>query len=87
MCSKTSEAEVIHNSRVENILLFNEIYGGKFLRVSKLSSNVSDLIITINDENQFGQYSKASSFLGVEGKIMIDVNIGRDRCGINPDKF
>ncbi len=84
---KTAEAEIMYHGGVNNILLSNETYGNKFLRLSKLSMEGCELTVAVDNRISLEQYSKACSFFGVKGNVMVDVNIGMNRCGIYPDRF
>ena len=84
---KVAEAEVMFKGSIKNILLSNEILGTKFNRVADLIQRGCNIVVAVDNTLSVDQFSKACSYYGVEGHIMIDVNIGMNRCGIDPSVF
>ncbi|WP_297216879.1 alanine racemase [Thermoplasma sp.] len=84
---KTAEAEIMFYGGVKNILLSNEIFGSKFLRVGKLVSMGCDLTVAVDNIPALDQFSEVCRQLGIYGNVLIDVNIGMNRCGIDPEKI
>jgi D-serine deaminase-like pyridoxal phosphate-dependent protein len=84
---KISEAEVMFRGSIKDILLSNEIIGGKFNRVSDLIQKGCNIIVALDNSLSVAQFEKSCEFYEVEGHVMIDVNIGMNRCGIDPPEF
>ena len=81
---KTAEAEVMFFGGVKNLLLSNETFGNKFLRLGRLISMGSNLLIAVDNIPSIEQFAKACKYFGIEGNILLDINIGMDRCGVEP---
>lgn len=84
---KVAEAEIMVNGGINNLLLSNEIYGTKNDRVASLLSKQIDIILAVDNLKSASQFSDSCRYFGVEGEVLIDVDIGMERCGINPLKF
>lgn len=84
---KTAEAEVMFYGGVRNILLSNETFGSKFQRLGKLISMGCDLTIAVDNAISVDQFAEACRNYAVQGNVLIDVNIGMNRCGIEPDQL
>ncbi len=84
---KVSEAEVMFRGGVGNLLLSNEVLGEKIRRCSTLIAQGANLTVAMDNIVSVRQFSRACENLGVEGHVMIDVNIGMDRCGVDPVNF
>ena len=84
---KVAEAEVMFSGSIRNILLSNEILGTKFNRVAGLIQKGCNIVVAVDNALSVDQFSKACGYYGVEGHVMIDVNIGMNRCGIDPPEF
>lgn len=84
---KTAEAEVMFQGGVRNILLSNETYGSKFFRLAKLISDGADLTVAVDNSNSVEQFSNLCRCFDVMGNVIIDINIGMNRCGIEPNNL
>ncbi|MEM3192179.1 MAG: alanine racemase [Candidatus Micrarchaeaceae archaeon] len=84
---KISEGEIMFRGGVSNILLSNEILGSKNDRAAKLISQGADLTVAIDNYTSALQLSEALGFWGKEANVLVDVNIGMNRCGVNPENF
>lgn len=83
-CAKLGEAEVMVNSGIKQILIANEIITP--LKIEKLTSLArhSDLIVAVDDEENVEHLSKSASQKGINLKVLIEVDIGMNRCGVEP---
>lgn len=89
-CAKVSEAEVMVDGGIDDILIANEIIGeDKVQRLAKLAARCKLAVIVDNAENA----KQISSFAADEGsrvRIIVDVNLGSavdrvlDRTGVRP---
>lgn len=82
---KVSEAEVMFREGVKNILISNEVADiRKCDRVSSLSSRGCEISIAVDHIKAAEMQSKSASYYGVEIPFYIDVNVGMNRCGVDP---
>jgi D-serine deaminase-like pyridoxal phosphate-dependent protein len=89
-CAKLSEAEVMANSGIDDILIANQIVGPhKLNRLANLSKqcNIEVLVDDIANAKEISKFaSEAASKIG----ILIEINLFRDmdgildRCGVSP---
>lgn len=84
---KVAEAEIMVNGGINNLLLSNEIYGTKNDRVASLLSKDVDIVLAVDNLKSASQFSDSCIYFGVEGEVLIDVDIGMERCGVDPFKF
>jgi D-serine deaminase-like pyridoxal phosphate-dependent protein len=82
-CATVSEAEVAAEL-CEDILLANEPVGvGKADRVAALARRIR-LTTVIDSQAGLGEISNAASRAGVTVGLLIDLNVGQQRCGLSP---
>jgi D-serine deaminase-like pyridoxal phosphate-dependent protein len=83
-CQKLGEAEAMADGGVDNILITYEIIGtAKILRLMNLAKRVN-LMVTVDDPDNVADLSQAAQAAGVDLGILVDVNSGQNRCGIDP---
>jgi len=85
-CAKLAEAEVLTEGDINNILITNQIIGeAKITRLAKLAKKTNITIAVDNQENinQLSQIAKNNS---VKIGVIIEVNVGMNRCGVSPEK-
>jgi D-serine deaminase-like pyridoxal phosphate-dependent protein len=83
-CAKVSEAEVMSRSGINNILIANQIIGDqKINRLVSLAQNTKIIVAVDNYEN-----AKNISDVAIRDRvkigILVEVNIGNNRCGVFP---
>jgi len=83
-CAKLGEAEVMVNSGIKQVLIANEIITP--LKIEKLTSLArhADLIVAVDDEDNVEHLSKSAFNKGVNLKVLVEVDIGMKRCGVEP---
>jgi len=84
---KVAEAEVMYRGSIKDIFVTNEIYGTKFYRLANLISRGADMKIAVDNYASVKQLSDVCRFFGIQAHVMIDVNVGMNRCGIDPQDF
>ena len=83
--AKVSEAEVMANAGVEDILITTEIIGtAKIARLVRLVSRHPQIQVVVDSVAGATALSDAAIEAGVCLNILIDINVGQDRCGIDP---
>lgn len=82
--SKLSEAEVLANGGISDILIANQVVGArKMQRLVNLAA-YTDLKVAVDSPENVAELSAAASRRGVEVGILVEVNIGNNRCGVEP---
>ncbi len=83
-CQKLGEAEAMADGGVDNILITYEIIGpAKIRRLVDLARRVN-LMVTVDDPNNVTDLSEAARSAGVSLGILVDINCGQNRCGVDP---
>ncbi len=84
-CAKVSEAEILVDSGVKDVLIANEVVGPR--KVEKLSAlNArADVKCAADDPGQVKALSEAAIAAGVTIGVVIDVFVGLPRCGVKPE--
>ncbi len=85
-CQKLGEAEVMVESGIPDVFITNEVVGwNKVLRLAKLAHHSNISVVVDNPEN-VKQLSEAASREDVTINVLVEVNVGMDRCGVPPGK-
>ncbi|HEX9015070.1 MAG TPA: DSD1 family PLP-dependent enzyme, partial [Chloroflexota bacterium] len=83
-CAKLGEAEVLAAAGIRDILIANEIVGAqKIARLMALRHH-TDVMVAVDDPVNVAQLSDAAVEAGVELRVLVEVNIGMNRCGVEP---
>ena len=83
-CATVREAECLVDAGVENILLANEVASpAKFAQVVALAAK-SDLIVAVDNVLVVQKLAEFARRAGVVVSVLLDVDIGLHRCGVQP---
>jgi D-serine deaminase-like pyridoxal phosphate-dependent protein len=83
-CQKVSEAEAMIEGGVGNVLVSNEVVGpGKIARLAALAAR-AQLGVLVDDEENVGQLDKALSRASAGMDVLVEINVGSNRCGVEP---
>lgn len=83
-CQKVGEAEVMAYSGIKNILVTNQIVGAQKLRRLCALAKTVDIAVLADHPDQVAPYSAAAQEAGIELPVLVEINLGGDRCGIDP---
>jgi D-serine deaminase-like pyridoxal phosphate-dependent protein len=82
--SKLSEAEVLACGGIRDILIANQVVGElKIRRLVNLAA-YTHIIVAVDSFENVMEISRAACAKGVEVGVVVEVNIGNDRCGVEP---
>jgi D-serine deaminase-like pyridoxal phosphate-dependent protein len=82
--SKLSEAEVLAAAGVREILIANQVVGSrKIQRLVNLAA-YTNVIVAIDSIENAQALSDAALSKGIKLGVLVEVNIGNDRCGVEP---
>ena len=85
-CAKLGEAKIFFESGIKDILIANEIVGDiKIQRLVNLSG-YGDLIVCVDHFENARDISEAAERMGRKINILVEVNVGLNRCGVRPGK-
>ena len=83
-CAKLAEAEILAAAGIKDILIANQIVGArKIERLANLAA-YSEVIVAVDSKENVDQLSQAAQRKGVEIRILVEVNVGNNRCGVEP---
>jgi 3-hydroxy-D-aspartate aldolase len=83
-CQKVSEAEAFVEAGVQDVLVTNEIVGAaKVRRLARLARR-AHVAVCVDDMRNVQELSTAAKEAGVVIDVLIEINVGADRCGVAP---
>jgi D-serine deaminase-like pyridoxal phosphate-dependent protein len=84
LCAKLNEAEVLADAGISDILVANQVIGPiKVRRAAELARRVK-LAVCVDDADNVRALDDASRRAGSTLEVLIEVNIGMNRCGVEP---
>ncbi|MGI9147602.1 MAG: DSD1 family PLP-dependent enzyme [Chloroflexota bacterium] len=84
-CAKVSEADVMIAGGIRDILIANQVVGeAKIARLVNLLPH-GDVIVAVDNPTNVAQLDRAARAKGCPLRIVVEVNIGMDRAGVEPD--
>ncbi len=83
-CAKVSEAEVMADAGINDILIASQVNGPvKIDRLTDLARRC-DLMVAVDDSKNVAQLSQACIAEKVTLRVLLEVEIGMKRCGVQP---
>jgi D-serine deaminase-like pyridoxal phosphate-dependent protein len=81
-CAKLSEAEVLADAGIRDILIANQIVGRvKIARLIELAKRAEPMVAVDSEENA-RMISEAAVKAGLKIRALVEVNVGLNRCGV-----
>jgi D-serine deaminase-like pyridoxal phosphate-dependent protein len=85
-CAKLSEAEVMVSSGIKDILIANQVVGqAKIARLVNLAAH-SQVMVAVDDATNVTDLNAAAEAKGVSLRVLVELNIGMNRCGVAPGR-
>jgi D-serine deaminase-like pyridoxal phosphate-dependent protein len=85
-CAKVGEAEAMVAGGVDDILIANEIVGPiKIARLVEAARRTARLCVAVDDARNIEELSSAFAEAGLTLDVLVDINIGANRCGVTPE--
>ena len=85
-CAKVGEAEQMAAAGIPEILIPNQIVTPRKIRRLMSVATTTKTIVAVDSEANVSDLSDAASSFGVELGVIIEINVGMDRCGVEPDE-
>jgi len=83
-CAKLGEAEVLAAAGIKDILIANQIVDPvKIFRLVGLAHGDTKITVVVDNEENIIDLSKAASNIGSIIHVLIEVDVGMRRCGVN----
>src|SRR5262249_4608405 len=83
-CAKLGEAEVMAMAGIQDILIANQIVGDKKIARLVNLARRADVIVAVDDEDNVRQLDAAASAIGVQLRVVVEVDIAMHRAGVEP---
>jgi D-serine deaminase-like pyridoxal phosphate-dependent protein len=85
-CQKVSEAEAMVEGGVMNVLIANEVIGAsKLARLAALAKRAR-ISVCVDNEQNVTDLDVAARTAGTRIDVLVEVNVGANRCGIEPGR-
>jgi 3-hydroxy-D-aspartate aldolase len=83
-CQKVSEAEAMVRGGVGDVLIANEVVGMR--KLSRLASlaQTARVSVCVDDPANVAELEQAARTAGVRLDVLVEVNVGANRCGVEP---
>jgi 3-hydroxy-D-aspartate aldolase len=83
-CQKVSEAEAMVQGGVPDVLISNEVVGAaKLKRLAELAKRAR-IAVCADDAENVAALDQAARAAGVTLNVLVEVNVGANRCGVEP---
>ena len=84
-CATVSEAEGMYRGGISDILIANEVVGpAKIAHLIRIAADGADIKVAVDSEINARALSAAASEAGTEIGILVDLDVGLNRCGVEP---
>ena len=84
LCAKLNEAEVLVDAGLTDVFIANQVVGAiKLKRVAALAKR-SQLRVCVDDADNIRAMSAAARAAGSTIGVLVEVNMGMNRCGVEP---
>ena len=83
-CQKVSEAEVMVEGGVGNVLVSSEVTAVSKLRRLAALARHTNLMVVVDHPQGVAMLSEAVTAAGAEIGVLVDVDVGQGRCGVAP---
>src|SRR5947208_8712036 len=84
LCAKLNEAEVLADAGMTDLFVANQIVGSvKLRRLAELAGRAK-VRVCVDDADNVDQMSQAARAAGSEIGVLVEVDIGMNRCGVAP---
>jgi D-serine deaminase-like pyridoxal phosphate-dependent protein len=83
-CAKLGEAEVLADAGISNILIANQIVGPLKIRRLIAVCHRAAPMVAVDSAANVKMLSEMASAAGVGIGVLVEINVGMDRCGVAP---
>ncbi len=83
-CQKVSEAEAMVEGGVRDVLVANEVVGAAKLKRLAALARQAKVTVCVDDAGNVAQLDVAARDFGVVLDVLVEINVGANRCGVEP---
>src|SRR5690606_8767142 len=83
-CQKVSEAEIMVEGGIDDVLVTNQIWGGaKLDRLAALATRAR-IGVAVDDPANIRDLAGAAAWFGARIEVYVEIDVGAGRCGTTP---
>ncbi len=82
-CAKVGEAEVMVEAGVPEVMITSQVIGKRKIARLVALARASNIIVAVDDSSNVDDLSGAASAAGAELGVIVEINVGQDRCGVD----
>jgi len=83
-CQKVSEAAAMVEGGVPDVLVANEVVGAPKLKLLTSLAGRARIAVCADDAGNVAELDAAAGVAGVKLDVLVEVNVGANRCGVAP---
>jgi 3-hydroxy-D-aspartate aldolase len=83
-CQKVSEAEAMVDGGVPDVLIANEVVGAMKLKRLAALAGRARITVCADDASNVAALDAAARAAGIRLDVLVEVNVGANRCGVEP---
>lgn len=83
-CARLSEAEILGASGIKDILIANQIVGERNIRRLVNLAAYTNVMVAVDNPVNVTELSKWAAARGISLRVLIEVNVGNNRAGVEP---
>src|SRR5262249_18956219 len=83
-CQKVSEAEAMVHGGVGNVMIANEVVGTQKLARLAALARIGQISVCADDAGNVTDLAQAAQAAGITLDVLVEVNVGANRCGVEP---
>jgi len=83
-CAKLDEAEVMALAGIRDILIANQIVGRRKIRRLIGLAGWTEVMVAVDEARNVADLSAAATSKGVSVRVLVEVDVGMGRCGVEP---
>ncbi|MDA1280215.1 MAG: DSD1 family PLP-dependent enzyme [Chloroflexi bacterium] len=84
-CAKVGEAEVMVEAGVLEVMIPNQVIGKRKIARLVALARSARIIVAVEASSNVDDLSEAASAAGAELGVIVEINVGMDRCGVDGD--
>lgn len=85
-CQRLVEAEVMADAGIKSILISNQVVGKRKIERLLDLCDQSEVMIAVDNPLNVKALSRAATARGIELGLLVEVDLGMNRCGVGPGK-
>ncbi len=83
-CQKVSEAEALVDGGIRDVLISNEVVAPNKIERLAMLANRARVLVCVDDFGNVADLASAAQKHGVTLECLVEIDIGQDRCGVEP---